>query len=731
MVPVLVAACAIVAVLAGARPWHRGSDAAQAATKASFDSLAPVGAPAHWLPPEDWVYDHWLPYDEGRLYALLKVTRGDIWRQLRDDHHNLAELARAHGWPDPAALAAALVAPRRGQVSAAMLKVLRSRALRTITQGHLAQHLFFHSLHQFAIPSEAPEIFGVTDAEFRALRRGEQSPLDVARVHGRSPSEVEALAAGVLRERVRAGTRTGAMTTRQGRLLLARQLAQLPRWLAQVRYNGPPPTHRGQLVAVPRDYAANPALSADGRHVVFEAYQQKLPLALARGEISVQARALGGAPPTEVSQTNAPHPGLNPRSAYNPSVSADGRMVAFESAEGNRNFAKRYGSIRVIVRDVLAGMRREVGGPGASVSQSQFNPVVAADGRSVAYQAVHRGGHSQVLVFGLRAGRTELVSRRGRAGPAADADTYEPSISADGHRVAFTTAAGNLGARGGRSQVFIRDRARGATVLVSRVRRGASASSPAISGDGRYVAFVEEAGGRARVYRRDLLAHRTVPVSAAKEGAALGPAISANGRFVAYTSTRDGRSAVMRRDMRRAAAVVVSRATGARGAAAAGDATDPSISADGNVVAFSSTATNLAAGKRDDRRGVFVRDVRRATTRLVSAAERPQPAFGGAASAPAEEAAPTDLGAHQVAILDNAFNHGRDRPTIRLAPGQRLTWLWRSKQSHHVTLPAGSLPLRSPTQVHGRFSVRLTHPGTYEFVCSIHAPGMRMTAIVR
>ena len=256
--------------------------------------LAPPGAPAHWLPPEAWVYNHWLPYDEGRLYALLGVTRGDIWRQLRDDHHNLAELARAHGWPSPERLAAALVAPRAGEVSPATLRVLQGRALRTITQGHLAQHLFFHSLHQFAIPSEAPEIFGVTDAEFRALRRGEQSPLDVGRVHGRSPSQIQALAAAVLRERVRAGVSSGAMTAQQGRLLLARQLAQLPRWLAQVRYNGPPPTHDGKLVRLPRDYAANPAISGDGRHVVFEAYQQHLPLALARGEISVQDRTLVG-----------------------------------------------------------------------------------------------------------------------------------------------------------------------------------------------------------------------------------------------------------------------------------------------------------------------------------------------------------------------------------------------------------------------------------------------------
>jgi Tol biopolymer transport system component/plastocyanin len=713
----LAALAAVAALLVATRPW-KDDGQAKAAVPGSFDSLAPPNAPPHWLPPEDWVYNHWLPYDEGRLYALLGVTRGDIWRQLRDDHHNIAELARAHGWPSPAKLASALVAPRRGDVPAATLAVLRARALRTVTQGHLAQHLLFHSLHQFAIPSEAPDIFGVTDAEFRALRRGEQSPLDIGRVHGRSPSQIQALAAAVLRERVQTGVRAGATSAQQGRLLLARQLAQLPRWLAQVRYNGPPPTHAGELVRPPRDFAANPALSADGRHVVFESYVQKLPLALARGEISVQTRGLDGSAPVEVSQPNSGRR-RGPRSAYNPSVSADGNTVAFESAEGNRNFAKRYGSIRVLVRDVAAGVSHTVGRPGARVSQSEFNPVVSGDGSAVAYQAVRHTGHSQVLVTRVRSRDTTLASRRGRSGPGANADTYEPSIDGDGERVAFTSAAPNLGARGGRSQVFVRDLRRGRTRLVSH--SPGYASSPAISPDGRYVAYVTgSAGHGTRVLLRDLKRGITIRVSGRGDGAALGPTVSAGGRFVAYTSVARGRSSVVVRDVRRAA--IVTKVP---------DGEDASIAADGRLVAFSSTATGLAPGKPDDRRGVFVRNLRSGTTRLVSA---PAPPGDDAATHTAAQARPSPashLGARQVAILDNAFHHGRDRPTVHLRAGQRLTWLWRSQQSHQVTVATGAHALRSPTQAHGRFSVRLTRPGTYDFVCSIHAPGMHMTAVVR
>jgi hypothetical protein len=53
--------CAL-AVLAAAAPG-----AAQAGPPRSPDDLAPPDAPAHWLPPEPWVYNHWLPYDERRL----------------------------------------------------------------------------------------------------------------------------------------------------------------------------------------------------------------------------------------------------------------------------------------------------------------------------------------------------------------------------------------------------------------------------------------------------------------------------------------------------------------------------------------------------------------------------------------------------------------------------------------------------------------------------------------
>src|SRR4051812_38002812 len=201
------------AVAQGARPQTK-----------SLDSEAPPGSPPHWLPNEPWVMQHWLPYDERRLYALLGVTRGDVWRWLRDDTRNLAGLAALHGWHDPEALARALVAPWQGHLrEPGRLALLQRRALRTLTQGHLSQHIFFHSLHQNAIPDAAPEIFGTSTTRFRDLRRAELSPLMICRLNGLSRAHAQQAAQATLRAMVARGVRGQAMPAPQGARLLARQ----------------------------------------------------------------------------------------------------------------------------------------------------------------------------------------------------------------------------------------------------------------------------------------------------------------------------------------------------------------------------------------------------------------------------------------------------------------------------------------------------------------------------
>jgi WD40-like Beta Propeller Repeat len=153
------------------------------------------------------------------------------------------------------------------------------------------------------------------------------------------------------------------------------------------------------------------------------------------------------------------------------------------------------------------------------------------------------------------------------AAPAADA--YSPAISADRRYVAFAAASADpsTNASTGLRKIFLRDTCEGApagcapaTLLVSRAWHGgepnAESRSPAISADGRFVAFASEASdiiesdsnGVSDVFLRDTCVGApegctpaTVRVSigldgAEANGASDAPTISADGRFVAFDS---------------------------------------------------------------------------------------------------------------------------------------------------------------------------------------------------
>ena len=606
----------LVLVLLPALPAAAGAQGqapAKPQTK-SLDSEAPPGAPPHWLPGEEWVMQHWLPYDERRLYRLLGISRGDLWRLLRDDTRSVADLASERGWK-PAALARALVAPWRGKVrDAKRLAMLERRALRTLTQGHLAQHIFFHSLHQTALPDHSPEIFGVSSrVEWSELRRSELSPLQICRLNGLPRSHAQRAAEARLRATAERGVESQVVPAAQARRLLARQLRQLPRWLQQTRYNGPPPLVSPRASpATASNYSNNAALSGDGRRIAFEAYEAKLAVAKTRGEIAVMARYDGAAPALASADSGLP------RSNYNPAISADGRWVAFESATGNLNFAKRYGQMQVFVRDLERDRILPVSHPaGLRVSRSAYNPTVSGDGRLVAFEAYESpenpGSGTDIVVRDLRSGRAVTVPA-----PAGAGDASEPRLSSDGRRLAFTALVRGGGAE--RSQVFVRDLRRGRTARVSGA--GEEAWEPALSADGSVVAYSAAGahGATSVVVRDSATGRRTAIASPAGAGLAFEPSLSGDGRRVAFVARPAGtrRTQVFVRDLGSGVTSLVSRADGTDGPAAMGTAGHPAISGDGRRVAFTSDAWNLSAVKCNSARGVFVRDLDAGRTTLAS-----------------------------------------------------------------------------------------------------------------
>ena len=128
----------------------------------------------------------------------------------------MAELARESGW-EPRALAEALVEPQKGHVSAAKLRELADRAERTLTQGHLGQHILFHALHQTAVPEQATVIFGTRDRdEFLKMRRAELSPLQICELNGKSRVEAQKGVSDALREAAARGVRDGSLPAASG-----------------------------------------------------------------------------------------------------------------------------------------------------------------------------------------------------------------------------------------------------------------------------------------------------------------------------------------------------------------------------------------------------------------------------------------------------------------------------------------------------------------------------------
>lgn len=204
-------------------------------TASAHDSNSPEGAGHNWLPREGWVFQHWIPYDERTLLRELGVTRKELWCWLEADHRTIAGLAR-HLGRSPDRLLEKLMEPWRGKVSAARLGELRSRARRTLKQGHLGQHVFFHFYHGIGIPTRAPALFGVSREAFISLRKVDGlTPLQIGALHGRTPESIRAGIERLLRRGARRAVATRSSPPAQAERMLQLQLADLERWISHPR----------------------------------------------------------------------------------------------------------------------------------------------------------------------------------------------------------------------------------------------------------------------------------------------------------------------------------------------------------------------------------------------------------------------------------------------------------------------------------------------------------------
>jgi Tol biopolymer transport system component len=301
-------------------------------------------------------------------------------------------------------------------------------------------------------------------------------------------------------------------------------------------------------------------------------------------------------------------------------ISADGRYVAFSSS-GLIEPGQGVIGGNVFLYDRLTEqttlVSHAVGVPDQVANSGSENPAISADGRYVAFVSsatdliagFQLGSSPAVYLYDRVTGTTTLVSHHdGNALRSGNGPSGRAVLSADGRYIAYGSTANDLAPgqidTNGLSDVFLYDRTTGISTLVSQSGGSAiSGDDPAISADGRYVAYVK-GDGSVLLYDRmsgtTILAGSNAPVLDT-------PSLSADGRFVAFASLAtalvpgqvDGNGSydVFLYDRVLGTTTLVSRSTA--GATTTGNqgAVGPVLSADGGTVAFISAATDLVAGQ--------------------------------------------------------------------------------------------------------------------------------------
>jgi hypothetical protein len=211
----------------------------------AHDSLAPPGAPHTWLPEEDWVTRHWLPFDERALTARLGLRGRELEAYLYDDHRALADLALRNGL-EVAELADELVAPLRPAVDAERYELLRERTERVLTQPHLAQHVFFHVFHGASMAHDPQAMFGLPAASVRQLRLDGLAPVEIAARGGVSPGALRSAMVHFFHFDHEEGVRRQVAWPAESRRIMTRQMAALDCWLRRPRPGDDPANPYGK-----------------------------------------------------------------------------------------------------------------------------------------------------------------------------------------------------------------------------------------------------------------------------------------------------------------------------------------------------------------------------------------------------------------------------------------------------------------------------------------------------
>ena len=259
------------------------------------------------------------------------------------------------------------------------------------------------------------------------------------------------------------------------------------------------------------------SVSGDGRYVAFQSSATNLVDNDNNNatDIFVHDRQTGQTSRVSVvsggGQANAP--------SYDPDISGDGRYVTFWSIASNLATLDTNGKADVFIHDRWNNQtfRVSVAGNGQQGNDDSSNPSISDDGRYVAFESYASNfiandldGYKDIFVHDWQGFTTIRVSQA-VSGPGGEGDSFDAFISGNGNEVVFTSFAANLveNDSNGAPDVFHRSRTDNNLnrISVNSAEQQAEGTSeqPAISDDGRYVAFRSNApnlvGGGYEQYR--------------------------------------------------------------------------------------------------------------------------------------------------------------------------------------------------------------------------------------
>jgi Tol biopolymer transport system component len=388
------------------------------------------------------------------------------------------------------------------------------------------------------------------------------------------------------------------------------------------------------------------AISTDGAFVAFSSAATDLVPSDTNGnaDIFVRDRANGTTERVSIDSSEAQATGGD--SLY-PSISADGRFVAFSSEATNLVSGDSNTTADIFVRDRTNGTTERVSVDSSEAEATQGNSEqssMSADGRYIAFESFavdlvpgDTGGLQDIFVRDRTSGTTERVSVSSAEEQGVGGGNSGPSISADGNLVAFATGTTNLvtpDANANVADIVVRNRSAGTTELVhlsSNEVQGnfQSLGAPAFSGDGRYVAFQSSADNLVpgddnpgdNLFLRDMQLGTTeiVSLNDAEElplgGGGGNPSVSTDGRFVAFETPAynlvagddNGKSDIFVRD-RLLGTIERSSVTtsGEQSSNQSPGSYNPSINGDGGVVVFDAIAPDLVSDDTNANADVFV-----------------------------------------------------------------------------------------------------------------------------